>query len=319
MGIAVARPVTKNATRWILGCAVLGQHAAFLLPVRALSWDSDIFVSLTEYRYCQVLLFRPKAIENLSSTEAERDTRARMAADSITRIAEDLLAAGMIKCGQIHLYDHNTFLPSLPCWKNCVPWPHLLSVPALFGALSIHTIVICQKDHIRRQLAENKSRQCMLALSELASSWPVNIWISKAFINLLRRLTGPGSIVGGSILSVSSSIVSNRTNVASSGHLGSLGLQHTTSPQSHFFHAIEGDQATPNSLDRCETSIRPHDLHAPDQLLPEADRLSYDRFWPGCFDNSMDVDMILHSSLWQRLSAPCEGLNGVREPNTPGL
>ena len=69
-------------------------------------------------RYCQILLFRPKAIENLSPAEAERDTRARMAADSITRIAEDLLAAGTIKYGQIHLYDYN---PSIFCWKTtCV-------------------------------------------------------------------------------------------------------------------------------------------------------------------------------------------------------
>lgn len=58
---------------------------------------------LTDYRYCQILLFRPKAIENLSPAEAERDTWARSAADSITRIAEDLLAAGTIKYGQIHL------------------------------------------------------------------------------------------------------------------------------------------------------------------------------------------------------------------------
>ena len=38
-----------------------------------------------------------------------------MAADSITRIAEDLLAAGTIKYGQIHLYDYN---PSVLCWKT---------------------------------------------------------------------------------------------------------------------------------------------------------------------------------------------------------
>lgn len=41
-----------------------------------------------------------------------------MAADSITRIAEDLLAAGTIKYGQIHLYDYNA---SIFCWKTtCV-------------------------------------------------------------------------------------------------------------------------------------------------------------------------------------------------------
>ena len=35
MGTWIARRTTKNATWWNPGCAVLGQHAAFLLPVRA--------------------------------------------------------------------------------------------------------------------------------------------------------------------------------------------------------------------------------------------------------------------------------------------
>lgn len=60
---------------------------------------------LIQYRNYHILLFRPKAIENLSTAEAERDIRARMAADSITRMAEDLLAAGTLKFAQIHLYE----------------------------------------------------------------------------------------------------------------------------------------------------------------------------------------------------------------------
>jgi hypothetical protein len=64
------------------------------------------------------------------------------------------------------------------------------SVPALFAALSFHAIVIRRKDAIRGQLAENKSRQCMLALSELSKSWPVGGWILQLFNNLLNRLTG---------------------------------------------------------------------------------------------------------------------------------
>ncbi|KAF4422863.1 Cutinase transcription factor 1 alpha [Colletotrichum fructicola] len=100
------------------------------------------------YQYCQILLFRPKSIEIVSQEEKERDSRARMAADAITRNAEDQLSADTIRYAQIHL------------------------VPALFGALSMHTIEICRKDSIRRQLAENKSRQCLLALGELSKSWP---------------------------------------------------------------------------------------------------------------------------------------------------
>lgn len=47
---------------------------------------------------------------------------------------------------------------------------------------------MCRKNPILRQLAENKSRQCILALGELADCWPVRMWIVKAFLNLMRRL-----------------------------------------------------------------------------------------------------------------------------------
>lgn len=52
---------------------------------------------------------------------------------------------------------------------------------------------MCQKNPILRQLAENKSRQCTLALGELAKCWPVRMWIVKAFLNLMRRLNSTPS------------------------------------------------------------------------------------------------------------------------------
>ncbi|KAK1847188.1 cutinase transcription factor 1 alpha [Colletotrichum chrysophilum] len=55
------------------------------------------------YQYCQILLFRPKSIEIVSQEEKERDSRARMAADAITRNAEDQLSADTIRYAQIHL------------------------------------------------------------------------------------------------------------------------------------------------------------------------------------------------------------------------
>ncbi|KAL3465834.1 fungal-specific transcription factor domain-containing protein [Aspergillus heterothallicus] len=55
------------------------------------------------YQYCRILLFRPKPIDGLPSAEADRDVQARMAADAITRAAEDLLAVGSIRRSQIHL------------------------------------------------------------------------------------------------------------------------------------------------------------------------------------------------------------------------
>ena len=48
----------------------------------------------------------------------------------------------------------------------------LASVPALFGVLAIYTIVIFRNrdDLMQRQLAENKLKQCLLALSEVSKT-----------------------------------------------------------------------------------------------------------------------------------------------------
>ncbi|KXH31889.1 hypothetical protein CSIM01_02441 [Colletotrichum simmondsii] len=163
-----AKALKKELRRWNSSLPAHLSPAPLDGSLGASFWAS--MVQFT-YQYCHILLFRPKAIDNLTPAESERDKQARMAADAITRNAEDLLAAETIRSAQIHL------------------------VPTLFGALSIHTIVICRKDPIRRQLAENKSRQCLLALSQLSKSWPVRLWISKSFVSLMRRLTGQGSIV----------------------------------------------------------------------------------------------------------------------------
>ncbi|KAF5604000.1 hypothetical protein FPCIR_1061 [Fusarium pseudocircinatum] len=109
-------------------------------------WASMLEVS---YQNALILLFRPRATESLVFPEEERDLQARKAADAITRTAEDLLALEMMHFAQLHL------------------------VPSLFSALSIHTLAMGQKNTIQRQLAENKSRQCILALSQLAKTWPV--------------------------------------------------------------------------------------------------------------------------------------------------
>ncbi|KAL5416895.1 hypothetical protein PMIN04_007958 [Paraphaeosphaeria minitans] len=122
-------------------------------------------LSSIDSRNYYILLFRPKAILDSTPEGVERDARARAAADSIIRLAEDTLAAGMIDCGNVH------------------------AVLSLFGALAMQTIVICSPDNIQRQLAQNKSRQCLLAFGELAKHWPVSMWIGKSFIDLLTRLT----------------------------------------------------------------------------------------------------------------------------------
>ncbi|KAK1635037.1 fungal-specific transcription factor domain-containing protein [Colletotrichum phormii] len=210
------------------------------------------------YQYCHILLFRPKAIDNLTPAEAERDKQARMAADAITRNAEDLLAAETIRSAQIHL------------------------VPTLFGALSIHTIVICRKDPIRRQLAENKSRQCLLALSQLSKSWPVRLWISKSFVSLMRRLTGQGSIV----------------NVTSSIH----GPNYRT-----FAPQYAGEETNPAMLDSFHSTgevgtetaglntAQPEAPPGQESFHQATDQMFYDTFWADYLDNTFDVDLLIHS------------------------
>lgn len=136
----------------------------------------------------------------------------------------------------------------------------------------------------------------MLALSVLANSWPVRIWISKAFVNLMRRLTGQGSGSAGSIVNVSSSIAT------SSEHSG---LHADSAGDSS--HDIDG-----NSPDRRDPSAQVTDSNAPDYFPPTAaDQLIYDPFSAGygCLDGMFDIDSILPNSL------AFDGLGEIGEPN----
>ncbi|RSL88562.1 hypothetical protein CEP51_001692 [Fusarium floridanum] len=240
-------------------------------------WASNLQMAYQNY---YILLFRPKVIENLSPEEAERDVRARMAADSITRMAEDMLASGTIRYGQMHL------------------------VPAVFGALSIHTIVICRKDPIRRQLAGNKSRQCILALSELAKPWPVGLWIMRFFVNLFRRLTGQDSATaGGTIVNVTSRI--GNSDAESRGSQPNDNMPAPSRP--------EGPETTMPTAVNNRTQSR--DQQTVDFMPQVTDPLGYDSFWAGCLDNSIDVDLLLQHGLGPLLPAPF----GVAPPDTLGL
>ncbi|KAK0640528.1 Acetamidase regulatory protein [Lasiodiplodia hormozganensis] len=235
------------------------------------SLDASFWASMLHFSY--------QSIEVLSSAEAERDVRVRSAADSITRMAEDLLGNGTIKFAQIHL------------------------VPSLFGALSVHTIAICRRDHVRQQLAENKARQCLLALSELAKSWPVKIWIAEAFVDLMERLTGQVSS-GGSIVSVSTKTASTCSN-----HL----TQRATTPQAASAGNTTGASVVLEELDQ-------PDLHTSGVLPQTAGTAFSDPFWDGYADNNtFDIDFLLHTSLEPVLSAPFSGQDGTEGGNTLGL
>ncbi|KAM5386412.1 hypothetical protein ACJZ2D_000375 [Fusarium nematophilum] len=241
------------------------------------------------HQYALILLFRPKSIGNLPIMEVERDMRARTATDFITRAAEDLLAASTIKHAQIHLTVRNTF--DSPSHATSA-----FRVPALFGALSIHTLVICRKDPIHRQLAENKSRQCMLALSELAKSWPVGMWVVKSFLNLMKRLTSQGSTSGGSTLSVTSCITTGDGATASLLNHGSLARGQPAIESAG--NIIYSNQISPNGLEAPMPSSRvgnvlgaQHREQQPSEYyLQTSYQLVYDSFWLGCLDYTFDFD-----------------------------
>ena len=77
-------------------------HATYELLVRISG--AAIICANTSYSNSQILLFRPRCVEITSVEDSERDMMARAAADAATRIAEDLLTAGTVRFGQLHLY-----------------------------------------------------------------------------------------------------------------------------------------------------------------------------------------------------------------------
>ncbi|KAH7256268.1 fungal-specific transcription factor domain-containing protein [Fusarium tricinctum] len=245
-------------------------------------WASQLHMAYQNY---YILLFRPKAIGDLSPSEAEGDVCARRAADSITRMTEDLLAVGAIRFSQMHI------------------------VPAVFGALSIHTLVICRKDPIRRQLAGNKSRQCILALSELAKSWPVGLWIMKFFVRLMRNLTGQGSgPSAGPIVDVTSRISKDsRENEGS-----------TLGPSSESSRDVSQNPGDPRAFNQQPDLFNTQSLNAErsgmeEQQVPEmfawpGDQFGSDSFWA---EDTIDVDLLLQHGLCPLLPANFGAAPGV--------
>ncbi|PVH75076.1 hypothetical protein DL98DRAFT_14852 [Cadophora sp. DSE1049] len=63
-------------------------------------WARMLYAS---FNNCQILFHRPRCINVESAAARKRDSFARAAADATTRIAEDLLSAGTLRHGQLHL------------------------------------------------------------------------------------------------------------------------------------------------------------------------------------------------------------------------
>lgn len=98
------------------------------------------------YRNTIILLFRSKTLESLSPGSTNRDLRARAAADSITRLAEDLLATGAINFGLIHLY---ACLQNFPISTSYSPQylTYAQSSGIIFCTLSAHIRHLSRRIH----------------------------------------------------------------------------------------------------------------------------------------------------------------------------
>ncbi|KAL6405320.1 hypothetical protein AUP68_11072 [Ilyonectria robusta] len=195
-----------------------------------------------------------------------------------------------------------------------------LRVPSLFSALSIHSLVVYRMGAVQRKLAENKSRQCILALSELAKIWPVNMWIVRSFLNLMRRLTSKGSaaIEPRKARAVSEMEISSRGDpaftavFASSIHPVTSDLETpTTSYDSNF---ASRTMYTPNSqaTDTVASNFIQPQI-GPDYFSGAADQFVHDSVWLGYLDHGLDMDF-LQQQLDSVFSMPSD--TGGKE-NTP--
>ncbi|KAH7128999.1 fungal-specific transcription factor domain-containing protein [Dactylonectria macrodidyma] len=238
-------------------------------PYGASFWANMLDVS---YQSAAILLFRPKRTGSQKFPEAERDARARTAADAITRAAEDLLATENIHCAHLHI------------------------VPSLFAALSIHTLAMGTTNTIQRQLAENKSRQCILALGELTKVWPVGMWVVKSFSNLLRRLLSRGSLSDQALQARTSSEEEMDPGAGSAAILQVDVMGQQLPPLLHPQPATGLEFGAPSmaSSQAGGLSTAPwFQFHAyPDHFFGTADQLAYDSTWFGCLENMIDMELL---------------------------
>ncbi|RGP68538.1 n-terminal binuclear zn cluster-containing dna binding domain-containing [Fusarium sporotrichioides] len=104
------------------------------------------------YNHLRILTHRHNFIKQDGSDNSGQIVVA--AATKISRIAEDMLAQGTLRYGQMH------------------------TVTSLFAALCIHTISIKQKEHdVSRRIAENRAQMCLLGLQEIQNAKaPRGLW-----------------------------------------------------------------------------------------------------------------------------------------------
>lgn len=153
-------------------------------------------------------------------------------------------------------------------------------VPSLFSALSIHSLAMCRKDPILRQLAENKSRQCILALGELAKCWPVRMWIVKSFLNLMRRLNSTSSHQQGLIPDNGDESVSGAENEPVD-QVGAPAVEGQT---------VRPDDAATGVIDDPLDDLMQPAQWAPDYFSGAADQFVHDSIWLDHLAHGFDLD-----------------------------
>ncbi|KPM42929.1 hypothetical protein AK830_g3594 [Neonectria ditissima] len=127
------------------------------------------------YNHVRILIHRHSFLKQVK--EDDNGQIAVAAASRISRIAEDMLAQGTLRYGQMHL------------------------ITSLFAALCIHAISIKRGVDVTRRIAEHRAQMCLLALQEIQKYWRINnnvldLFLQYLDVSIARRLHGTGQAEG---------------------------------------------------------------------------------------------------------------------------
>ncbi|KAH6896678.1 N-terminal binuclear Zn cluster-containing/DNA binding domain-containing protein [Thelonectria olida] len=120
------------------------------------------------YNHVRILIHRHSF---LKQNKDDSGQIAVMAASRISRIAEDMLAQGTLRYGQMHL------------------------ITSLFAALCIHAISIKRGVDVTRRIAEHRAQMCLLGLEEIKKYWRINnnvldLFLQYLDVSIAKRLHG---------------------------------------------------------------------------------------------------------------------------------
>ena len=137
----------------------------------------------------------------------------------------------------------------------------------------------------------------MLALGELAKSWPVGCWIMRLFVNPMRRMTEQGFGFENANANINVNIGGNgqkTLNVSTSQNLSSKSVESNLGAAPD----IQGKITTPSSL--AQYSLHPQQQQQIDPMLQSADQLIPESLWA---DNGFDLDFLFQNASIPILSA----------------